>query len=219
MDITTMIKKFRFIVLFLLYIPLQAQDKDIDCKQGIIKKGVIGIFLTTVLSEIIFACSKPIQSAIFGGRKVNVPSQELVAHIAKSMDIQSKLAVQQGYSGWHWLLGPLFSNYNTLFMDSELIQESNQENMQKLQQCLVNIKYNRDRNILIAAITIPLMMYGILKGSSIVLNKIRSPNSFFEKIKKGVGFISQDFNIASLITLCTIFSFIKIQDYFLAQHV
>lgn len=187
-------------------------------KQEVIKKMVVGTFVTTIGVETLLWLSKSFQSLIFGGAKVSCSLQDSIAKIANTIGLQTP-ATQQAYSGWHWLLGPLFSNHQTLFIDPRFCSRlhNDQEALQKLQNCLVNIQYKRDRSILIAAVAIPLIMYGILKGSSVLLEKVQE-NSFLGALKKGMNFISRDFKTASLITLGTLFGFIKAQDYFLANQ-
>ncbi len=187
-------------------------------KDQLLKKVVIGTYVSTILAEIALIASPAFQSFIFGNETVNEATKNHIQLLANSYNISSVPTIQQGYSLWHKIVGSIFSNHATLFVNpsANILTSDAKDDIKK---SLIAIEFNRDRNILIAALAVPIFVYGTLTAGSLFLkNIVPTENGILSKIKIGIDYLSQNFKLTALITLGTIYGFIKAQDYYLARR-
>lgn len=208
---------FKVIALLLLIISTKSSLKAQETGQDqLLKRVVIGTYISTLLAEIALTASPSFQSMIFGNGPVNEITKNNIESVAHNLETSSPV-VQQAYPFWHALVGPAFSNHSTLFVDPKAI--NNGEISDSIKKALINIEYSRDRNILIAALALPVIVFGTIKTTSFLLKKISPPNSsFLGGITSGIEHLSKNFTLSSLITLTAVLGFIKIQDYYLATR-
>jgi hypothetical protein len=206
-------KNFKFCLFLLLIISITTSNCVENSHDQALKKAVIATYCGTLIAEA--ALLFPLfQSFIFGNRTVQEPISEAIATYAHNGSMPTP-RIQEGYSFWHTLAGSIFSNHGTLFIDNSA-DIQNPEVIKALQKNLSIIHGQRDRNIFIAAFIIPALIYGILGVTSLVLSKVSpTDENLLGKIKKAFNAFTGSFTATSLITLLTIYSFIKAQDYYL----
>lgn len=178
-----------------------------------LKKAIIATYCGTLIAEATLLLPQ-FQSLIFGNKSVQ--ESTLQALNAYTQDHSIPLPnTYEAHSFWHSCIGSIFTNHGTLYIDTS-VDMHNQETIKSLQKNLTMIQAHRDRNIFIAALVIPAIVYGTLGLSSWMLTKINPEDkSFLGKIKNGITILTQNFTATSLITLLSIYSFIKAQDYYL----
>lgn len=198
-----------------LHSSIQGMEMN-DKQDQLLKKITIGTYISTIIAERALLASPSFQSLIFGNGPVNEATKNSIQALAHSLTMKSVPNIQEAYPLWH-RFASVFSNHSTLFIDPS-IDTSTSDSIDSIKRTLIDIKYNRDKNILSAAIVI-LMIYGTLSTASLLLKKIApSNNSYLGTIKSGIDSLSQNFKATSLITLVTVFGFIKAQDYYLTTR-
>lgn len=178
-----------------------------------LKKAVIATYCGSLIAEATLL-SPQFQSLVFG----NKPVQETTLQVISKYTEGTAIPVYKAHSLWHSLVGSIFTNHGTLFVNDS-VDMQDPEIIKCLQSNLALIKAHRDRNIFIAALVIPALVYGTLGISSWAFTKINPDDtSFLGKIKNNINALTQNFTATSLITLLSIYAFIKAQDYYLYQN-
>ncbi len=207
----------------------EEKKKDTAVKTEVATKLFIGAYITALALDIGSYLSTTLQNSIWGAGEIDDAVAQRIDKIALTYNFKNTPAIKQAYSVWHWLGGSLFSNHSILFIDKELAQTIrnieyddmgyHKETERKVINQLVVIEHNRDLNIIIAALTIPLLTYGLLKGCNVLLKKMgQANNALVKAIKNGIEYCSSNSIIIGLCSLSMLYGFIKAQDWYLVNQ-
>ena len=209
--------KILFFTLLLCFFSLYPSQHNNEHKANTFQKAVVGAFLATYACDVTLMVSKYFQAFIFGSSSISQKTQHLIEGIAHSLEMRPPL-VQQANVWWHSVAGSIFSNYDVLFINDDKVSLDDAAIAKKINECLINIKYHRDRNILIAGAVIPIFVFGGAKAASVMLKRISTAeNSFWGTMKKDVVIFSESFKAKALVSLLSLYGLIVLQDYYLKK--
>ncbi len=210
-----MLKKHFFLLLLTLHCSVQAVNNKHEINDNshevVCNRVLVGSFYSVLAFDVALLLSRSLQSFVFGNGAVDVATENGVGKIANAIDMQSTPIIKQAYSGWRGIAGAVFSNHDVLFISSGLDQINHYDEtfIREIKQGLINIEYKRDRNVLIASAAIPILIFGGIKAAS----NLFAENEIDNNLKKSVNYLSQNFTAKALLSLLSIYAFIKIQDY------